>query len=124
MNRPLRPRCWPHRSGRPISRRSRWLFRGRLRSVPFTPLLRELSRALPGLQLTLKTRLDQRGAECLKSGAVELAIAGPLGEAWSRLDAFPLFEEPFDLVVNQTHRLAGRNRAEGPVAAVVGIGLA
>jgi len=79
---------------------------------PFTPMLRELSRVLPGLQLTLRRGSISEVAESLKSGAVELAIAGPLGEGWSRLDAFPLFEEPFDLVVNQTHRLAGRNRAE------------
>ena len=79
---------------------------------PFTPLLRELSRAFPGLQLKLRRGSGSEVAEYLKSGTAELAIAGPLGEAWSRLDAFPLFEEPFDLVVSRTHRLAGRNRAE------------
>jgi DNA-binding transcriptional LysR family regulator len=79
---------------------------------PFTPMLRELSRALLGLQLTLRRGSISEIAEWLKSGAVELAIAGPLGEAWSRLDAFPLFEEPLSLVVSQTNRLAGRNRVE------------
>jgi DNA-binding transcriptional LysR family regulator len=79
---------------------------------PFTPMLRELSRAFPGLQLKLLRGSGSEVVEYLKLGTAELAIAGPLGEAWSRLDAFPLFEEPFDLVVSRTHRLAGRNRAE------------
>jgi DNA-binding transcriptional LysR family regulator len=78
----------------------------------FTPMLRELSRAFPGLQLKLLRGSGSEVVEYLKLGTAELAIAGPLGEAWSRLDAFPLFEEPFDLVVSRTHRLAGRNRAE------------
>jgi DNA-binding transcriptional LysR family regulator len=79
---------------------------------PFTSTLRELSRAFPGLQLKLHRGSASEVAECLKLGTAELAIAGPLGEAWSRLDAFPLFEEPFDLVASRSHKLAGRNRAE------------
>jgi DNA-binding transcriptional LysR family regulator len=79
---------------------------------PFTPMLRELARAFPGLQLKLRRGSGGEVAEYLKSGTVELAIAGPLGEAWSRLDALPLFEEPFDLVVSRSHRLAGRNTVE------------
>ena len=51
-------------------------------------------------------------AESLKAGSVELAIVGPLAEGWSRLEAFPLFDEPFDLVVSETHRLATRNTIE------------
>jgi DNA-binding transcriptional LysR family regulator len=79
---------------------------------PFIPTLRELSRAFPGLQLKLRRGSGSEVTEYLKLGTAELAIAGPLGEAWSRLDAFPLFEEPFDLLVSRTHQLAGRNRAE------------
>jgi DNA-binding transcriptional LysR family regulator len=79
---------------------------------PFAATLRELSRALPGLQLRLHRGSTGEVAESLKAGSVELAIAGPLAEAWSRLDAFPLFEEPFDLFVSQSHRLAGRNSVE------------
>lgn len=79
---------------------------------PFAPTLRELSRALPGLQFKLRRGSSGEVAESLKAGSVEMAIAGPLADAWSRLDAFPLFEEPFDLVVSQTHRLAGRNAVE------------
>ena len=79
---------------------------------PFAATLRELSRALPGLRLKLSRGSSGGVAESLKAGSVELAIAGPLAEAWSRLDAFPLFEEPFDLVVSEAHRLAGRNTIE------------
>jgi DNA-binding transcriptional LysR family regulator len=77
-----------------------------------TTTLRELSRAFPGLQLKMHRGSGSEIAEFLKSGTVELAIAGPLGETWSRLDGFPLFEEPFGLVVSRSHRLAGRNEAE------------
>ncbi len=78
----------------------------------FAPALRELSRAFPRLLLKLRRGSGSEIAEYLKLGTAELAIAGPLGEAWSRLDAFPLFEEPFDLGVSRTHRLAGKKRAE------------
>src|SRR3546814_13760847 len=70
--------------------------------------------ALPisGLQLQLRRGTGAEVTEYLKQGTAELAIAGPLDEPWSRLDAFPLFEEPFHLVVNRTHRLADRSRVE------------
>src|SRR3546814_4625145 len=79
---------------------------------PFTTMLRELSHAFPGLQLQLRRGTGAEVTEYLKQGTAELAIAGPLDEPWSRLDAFPLFEEPFHLVVNRTHRLADRSRVE------------
>jgi DNA-binding transcriptional LysR family regulator len=79
---------------------------------PFAPMLRELSRAFPSLQLKLRRGSGSEVAEYLRSGIVDLAIAGPLGESWSRLDTLPLFEEPFSLVVSRTHRLAGRDKAE------------
>jgi DNA-binding transcriptional LysR family regulator len=78
----------------------------------FTPMLRELSRAFPGLELKLRRGSGSEVAELLKSGTAELAIAGLLDEIWSRLDELPLFEEPFGLVVGRTHRLAGRDKAE------------
>lgn len=79
---------------------------------PFAPALRELSRAFPGLQLKLRRGSASEVAEHLKSGTAEMAIAGPLDDHWSRLDAFPLFEEPFDLVVSRNHRLAARSGIE------------
>jgi DNA-binding transcriptional LysR family regulator len=50
----------------------------------FTTTLRELSRAFPGLQLKLRRGSGNEVAEFLKSGAAELAIAGPLKETWLR----------------------------------------
>ncbi|MHA6646262.1 LysR family transcriptional regulator [Mesorhizobium sp. A623] len=79
---------------------------------PFTTVLRELSHAFPGLQLQLRRGTGAEITEFLKLGTAELAIAAPLDEPWSRLEAFPLFEEPFNLVVNRTHKLAGRDRVE------------
>jgi len=78
---------------------------------PITQILRELSRAFPGLQLTLRRGSGNEIGELLKAGESELAIAGPLGDFWSRLDAYPLFDEPFDLFVSRRHRLAGKNAA-------------
>src|SRR5262249_18367187 len=40
----------------------------------------------------------------------EIAVAGPLGGSWDRLDAWRLFDENYELVVNKKHPLAGRNR--------------
>jgi DNA-binding transcriptional LysR family regulator len=79
---------------------------------PFMPKLRELSRAFPGLQLNLWRGPASEVTERLKMGTADMAIAGPLDEAWARLDAFPLFEEPFDLVVSRTHNLANRDKVE------------
>jgi DNA-binding transcriptional LysR family regulator len=78
----------------------------------FTPTLRDLSRAISGLELRLRRGSGSEVAEFLKSGIAELAITGPLDQTWSRLDEFPLFDEPFGLVVGRTHRLAGRDKAE------------
>src|SRR5260370_8080908 len=79
---------------------------------PFAPMLRELSRAFPGLQLKLRRGSGRAVAEYLSSGIVELAIAGPLGESWSPLDTLPLFEEPFGHVATSTHRPAGSDKPE------------
>jgi DNA-binding transcriptional LysR family regulator len=80
--------------------------------APFMSILGQLSRALPNLQLKMRRASGSEICKCLKSGEAELAIAGPLGEAWSRLDAFPLFDESFDLFVGRKHRLSGRSDAE------------
>src|SRR5216110_2998220 len=47
--------------------------------------------------------------EFLKSGEAELGIAAEIGEEWDRLDAWPLFTEGFQLVVNNHHPLADRD---------------
>ena len=72
----------------------------------------ELSRVCPCVQLRLNRGSKGEIAELLKTGEIELAIAGPLGEGWERLDTWPLFTEPFELIVSRDHKLAGRNMVE------------
>jgi DNA-binding transcriptional LysR family regulator len=76
------------------------------------PHLTELMKAFAGLELTfLRGNADEIG-EALKKGDAELAVAGPLGDGWDRLDTWPLFTETFGLIVGGKHKLAGRNRVE------------
>lgn len=71
--------------------------------------LAEMQRGFPGLQLKLRRGSGAEICEMLKNGEVELAIGGPLGATWDRLDAWPMFTEAFDLVVGANDRLAQRN---------------
>lgn len=73
--------------------------------------LTELFRAYPGAQIKIRRGRPREIVELLKKGDVDLAVAGPLGEAWARLDTWPLFDEPIELAVNKEHRLAARNAA-------------
>jgi DNA-binding transcriptional LysR family regulator len=72
------------------------------------PMLQALRQAFPGLQLKLHRGSRSEVLEYLKSGAVELAIAGPLGDAWPRLDIVPLFDQRCEVGVSRDHRLATR----------------
>ena len=74
-----------------------------------TPSLTELVRVFPGLELNFFRGAAPEVAEHLKRGDSELAVAGPLGTSWERLDAWPLFEEGYELTVNRAHPLALRN---------------
>ena len=65
----------------------------------------ELFRAYPGMQLRIRRGSPQAVVEALKAGEVEVAIAGQLDEDWDRLDRWPLFKEPIELVVSRKHRL-------------------
>lgn len=69
----------------------------------------ETFRTLPGLQLKLQHGSGAEIVEMLKSGEVEIAIAGPLGDVWERLDKWALFDEPFELAVRDDHQLAMQN---------------
>ena len=73
----------------------------------------ELLRAFPGLELRFYRGTNGEIAELLKKGEAEVAIAGPFDGSWDRLDVWPLFSEPYLLVVSKEHRLA---TARGPVA--------
>jgi DNA-binding transcriptional LysR family regulator len=71
--------------------------------------LTELQRAFPGTQLVIRRGGGKDIAELLKSGDIELAFGGPLGETWDRLDSWPMFSESFDLVIASDHALASLN---------------
>lgn len=69
-------------------------------------LLTELARVLPGSEVQLVRGEPEDIAEQLKSGELEIALAGSLGEDWDRLRTWPLFVEKFVLVVPKQHDLA------------------
>lgn len=58
----------------------------------------EVKRTFSGLQLKIRRAAGGAICELLKTGDVDLAVAGPLGEDWDRLDAWPMFTESFDIV--------------------------
>lgn len=71
--------------------------------------LAEMQRSFSGLQLRLRRGTGAEICELLKNGDVELAIGGPLGETWDRIDTWPMFTESFDLIVGADHELARQN---------------
>ena len=66
----------------------------------------ELTRLFAGLEMKLLRGTATDMVELLKKGDAELAIAGTIDETWERLDKWPLFTEPFQLLVNRQHPLA------------------
>jgi DNA-binding transcriptional LysR family regulator len=72
------------------------------------PFLSELMRAMNGLELKFLRGTAPEIAEIMKQGDADLALSGPLDASWDRFDAWPLFTEPFVLIVNAQHRLADR----------------
>ena len=69
--------------------------------------LTELMRVFPNLELRFMRGTASDISESLKKGETSLAIAGPLGETWERLDSWPLFAEQLQMVVSAGHSLAG-----------------
>jgi DNA-binding transcriptional LysR family regulator len=80
------------------------------------PVLAELFHAYPALRLKLKRGNGLQLLEYLKNGEVDIAIAGPLGTGWDRLDAWPLFSESFEMILGPNHRLASRNAPDVTLA--------
>jgi DNA-binding transcriptional LysR family regulator len=74
--------------------------------------LAEMQRSFPGIQLKLRRGTGAQIAAMLKNGDVDLAVGGPIGESWDRLEVWPMFSEAFDLVVGLTHDLAMRNEMD------------
>jgi DNA-binding transcriptional LysR family regulator len=76
------------------------------------PDLTELMRAFKGLELRFLRGGREQILDWLKKGEADIAIAGPLGEAWERLDSWPLFTERFLLAVSAEHPLAERKSVD------------
>ena len=66
----------------------------------------ELRRSFNEIELKILRGTGPQLVEYLKSGEAELAVAASIGAAWDRLDAWTLFDEPFDMVFSRSHRLA------------------
>ncbi len=64
---------------------------------------------LPGLELRFSRGSGPELAEHLKKGVADVAVGGPLGETWDRLDNWTLFTEPYRLVIGSAHALASRS---------------
>jgi DNA-binding transcriptional LysR family regulator len=74
--------------------------------------LQEMYPVFPGIQIKLKRGTASEIAAMLKSGDADIAMGGPLSETWDRLEAWPMFNESFDLIVGVDHPLAMRNAIE------------
>ncbi len=74
--------------------------------------LTELARAFDGLELRLLRGASGNIIDHLKKGEADLAVAGPLGESWDRLESWPLFSERVRVAVSKMHRLAGSKLVE------------
>jgi DNA-binding transcriptional LysR family regulator len=77
-----------------------------------TSQLAELDHLFNRLEVKLLRGTASEILELLKRGDAELAIAADLGDAWERLDRWPLFTEEFALILGAKHRLASRSVIE------------
>lgn len=80
------------------------------------PILTELVRAFPGLTLKFLRGDSAAVVEQLKKGDADVAVASRLPEVWERLETWPMFSEPYVLVVSQSHAFAD---SQSPVAPAV-----
>jgi DNA-binding transcriptional LysR family regulator len=72
------------------------------------PQIVDLRKHFKHLELKLLRGTAPETAEFLKDGRAEVAIASSLGDAWERLDRWPLYAETFHLVANNRHTMADR----------------
>lgn len=77
--------------------------------VVIQSVLIEIFKSVPRLRLKLRRGSGVQLLEALKSGDIELAVAGPIETDWDRLDRWPMFVESFDLLVGSDHAIASRN---------------
>jgi DNA-binding transcriptional LysR family regulator len=71
-----------------------------------SPLLSEITAAFPRIEIRLVRAPPHEIGERLKSGEVEVALAGPLGDGWDRFEARKLYTERFGLLLNRQHPLS------------------
>lgn len=83
----------------------------------FTPMLMELARVFPGIELKFKRGSAEEMLVALRSGDIEFAVSADTGAEWERFDCWPLFEEGFTLVVGKDHSLAGQKNVDLETAA-------
>jgi DNA-binding transcriptional LysR family regulator len=72
------------------------------------PRITPLQSQFKQLQLRFLRGTADTITETLKEGGADLAVASTLGEAWERMDRWPLFEEGFVVATGLEHRLARR----------------
>ena len=72
------------------------------------PYLDQIKRLFNRLEFRFLRGNAREVGEFLKKGEAELGIAAEIDEEWDRLDAWPLFTEDFQLVVNRRHPFADR----------------
>jgi DNA-binding transcriptional LysR family regulator len=80
--------------------------------APLAECLAEMQRTCRNLEFKILRGTESEIGEYLKKGQAELAVAGPLGQTWDRLDQHPLYEEKLALVLSPRHRLAGREAVD------------
>ena len=72
------------------------------------PHLDQIKRLFNRLEFRFLRGNSREVAEFLKKGEAELGIAAEIDEEWERLDNWALFDENFQVVVNQRHPFADR----------------
>jgi DNA-binding transcriptional LysR family regulator len=70
------------------------------------PRILELYDHYQSMEIKLSRGTGLEVADLLKTGQAELAVAASLGDAWDRLDNWPLFTQRFELIAHSGHRLA------------------
>ena len=73
------------------------------------PFLNEMSRVFKGIEFKFLRGNAQDVIEFMKKGDAELGLVAARSEEWDRLDAWSLFEEPFELAVPHNHPLADKS---------------
>jgi DNA-binding transcriptional LysR family regulator len=76
------------------------------------PFLNEMSRVFKGIEFKFLRGSAADVIEFMKKGDAELGLAATRSDDWDRLDTWPLFDEPFDLLVAGNHPLASQAKVQ------------